>query len=415
MQFQLKGGSVIIQSQEGLKLILGELNFEMSQCQNKDFKSGVQLDNIALKTLHNESSILVTEKQGSVFEYAMEKNVDSLVIDGQLRPITIIYTAALVKIAREIKSIKRVDESLKAETLEKIEKISDQYSDRLQFLLENALKVQLNLKIDSPKLVLPLKSSQDESECWVLKVEQVHVYSKEEQQSDYYDRFELELRRLNFSQGDVSVIENYNMKLQVGKLKASIKEHLGGEHATVVSEVRLNPIELRLNEKIYHDLIYLPEIVYPRQNEQQTLELLQFQKQDILRDQIKAGWVKKRGGHLLIWHDTYCIFSAGYLHFYDYETGLMANSSVYIKNSTIEPVDDNQLYAFKISNRYDVCYLGCVSKQEIQDWITILDQKIKDYATQSQYLDMIDQDKHETKKTKTVSFDLKLQLTKCYV
>lgn len=99
----------------------------MSQCQNKDFKSGINLKDIELKMLNNENSILTSKNTENVFKYLLQKNVESLIIKAELKPITILYTAGLIKIIREVKGIKRVNENLKAETLEKIEKISDSY------------------------------------------------------------------------------------------------------------------------------------------------------------------------------------------------------------------------------------------------------------------------------------------------
>jgi hypothetical protein len=105
----------------------------------------------------------------------VEKRGGTLVLRGEVAPVTLVYSPAIISIVRDMKNIQSVEETLKSDTWERLEKISDKTSSRVSFLLESAIEVEMDFLVRTPKLVVPLKGENES--CWVVAIEELHVRS----------------------------------------------------------------------------------------------------------------------------------------------------------------------------------------------------------------------------------------------
>jgi hypothetical protein len=66
----------------------------------------------------------------------------------------------------------------------------------------------------------------------------------------------------------LSVLREYTLKLRLAKLKNSVKDLVqGGGNPLLRVSASLPNMHLTLNEKLYRDLIYIPEAIFPPQTE----------------------------------------------------------------------------------------------------------------------------------------------------
>ena len=108
------------------------------------------------------------------------------------------------------------------------------------------------------------------------------------------------------------------------------------------------------------------------------------------------------------------ILSGGYLYLYENETSLMPIKFVYIKNGQIKRMgkseEDQEEFAFTLDNRYDSCILACDDDSNLVSWMEVLNVKIKEYATEEEYIKLKEEeldsalvDKHRNKNQLDIS------------
>jgi hypothetical protein len=119
------------------------------------------------------------------------------------------------------------------------------------------------------------------------------------------------------------------------------------------------------------------------------LEQYQAEKMAIWKQATKKGWIKRRGDTIRMWSRSFMVLSGGYLYLYDTETALMHTQTVYIKNAVIKPLaQEEEEYAYTLENRYDGCHLAFESAQAASEWTQELARKIREYATEDEYIKM---------------------------
>lgn len=79
------------------------------------------------------------------------------------------------------------------------------------------------------------------------------------------------------------------------------------------------------------------------------------------------------------------VFNGGYLYFYTGRKKLKYHQKIYVKNSTLSPIE-NEEFSFSIQNRYEKCSLRCKTQEEYDSWNTILKEKITEFQSYKQYL-----------------------------
>lgn len=97
------------------------------------------------------------------------------------------------------------------------------------------------------------------------------------------------------------------------------------------------------------------------------------------------------------------VFNGGYLYFYTGRKKLKYHQKIYVKNSTLSPIE-NEEFSFSIrknikkslktilisffikENRYEKCSLRCKTQEEYDSWNTILKEKITEFQSYKQYL-----------------------------
>jgi hypothetical protein len=142
VSFTLRGGSITIASKtkDGLRLQMNDVRFNLLQLHNRDFNTKFFLGSVGLNLLPENNAICFHPSvQRQFFDVEVEKRGDCLIFNGEIQPVNIIYSPTIILIIRDMKNIKTVEETLKSDTWERLEKISDTTQSRVNFLLESAI------------------------------------------------------------------------------------------------------------------------------------------------------------------------------------------------------------------------------------------------------------------------------------
>ena len=92
----------------------------------------------------------------------------------QTEPFQCIYNMVVVERLTDFLQTQVVEESLKTKTRDKIEAIQDQTYSKVESLMENEIKIDLDVRLGNFVLILPFSNARL-NECWVMKLGNLHL------------------------------------------------------------------------------------------------------------------------------------------------------------------------------------------------------------------------------------------------
>lgn len=135
-------------------------------------------------------------------------------------------------------------------------------------------------------------------------------------------------------------------------------------------------------------------------HDKDRLESLKREKDELWSQKSHEGLVRRRNSTVNNWEEYYAVLSGAYLYFYKNKRELKFVSKVFIKNSKVEINGD----ILEVANRYEECALRAGSLAELEAWKDALDDKIKQYATNVQLIELYEKSASKEDERKELKF-----------
>ncbi|EAR90561.2 PH domain protein (macronuclear) [Tetrahymena thermophila SB210] len=376
--------------------------------QNNSYK----VINILSPTIQNSKNPLIEFKMTSK---PLETPHIDQVIDIKMRSIRADYNPYLVIRAVQFFDVKVKDDQLKQKAKDKIAEQIEKKQSSLSETMKNASVLKLKIDLESPVIVLPFKTDGSlTNECWVLNLGNLSVYTLEDIlkptlpiQMKVFDMFSISLSKIKLSYfpsieyynnyianlSDLLMniqspaekryfhtIEEFSIKVRIIMVKGPAQGKVNRPNMQIKGGI--DQINLKLKPSIYKKLLKLGQcFAVPdeekRRNSLQTLDQVELEKNLLLKNSTKIGIIYKRGNALKTWEKYNGILSGGYLYLFENPKDLKPVEYIWVKNSTITPMDENLVgfnSAFNVKNRYVDAYFACEKSNLSQQWMEAIDQ-----------------------------------------
>ncbi|KAL4462680.1 hypothetical protein ABPG74_000510 [Tetrahymena malaccensis] len=357
------------------------------------------------------------------------------VIDIKIRSVRFNYDPHLVLRLTQFFDIQIKDEQLKQSAQEQI---SDQIQNQ-QFSLQDRMKndtvLKFNFDLDSPVIVIPLKSNGATSnEAWIvnlgnLKIETIEDVLKpnlpfeikaldmykiqlSKTKLTYFESIEIYNNYLNQNKSEqilensannsqfYHTIDDFSINLSATLVKQPAQGKIEKvifliqqnfiknlyQQANILIQGGIEQINFRINSHIYKKLLSIGDCFEIPIDElklcrKQTLEQVEQKKNVLLNRSIKSGIIFKRGKTLKKWVRYNGVLSGGYIYLFSNPFDLQPQEAIWVKNSILTRVDENLVgfkNAFSVKNKYTDIYFACEKETATNSWI----QNIEKIRTQ---------------------------------
>ncbi|KAL4505260.1 hypothetical protein ABPG72_016327 [Tetrahymena utriculariae] len=348
------------------------------------------------------------------------------VIDIKIRSVRFNYDPHLVLRLTQFFDIQIKDEQFKQTAQEQI---SDQIQNQ-QFSLQDRMKndtvLKFNLDIDSPVIVIPLKSNGITSnEAWVVnlgnlkintiedvlkpnlpfEVKALDMYNMQLSKTKltYFQSIEVYNNYINsrkseeirdqsaINQQFYNTVDDFSINLNATLVKQPAQGKI--EKANILIQGGIDKINLRMSPIIYKKLLNIGDcfeipIDELKLSRQQTLEQVEQEKMVLLNRSIKSGIIYKRGKTIKTWVRYTGVLSGGYIYLFSNSNALKPSEAVWVKNSIITRVDGSfvdfkNAFAFSVKNKFTDIFLACTKEETTNSWIENI-EKIRTIIPKSQ-------------------------------
>jgi hypothetical protein len=171
----------------------------------------------------------------------------------------------------------------------------------VDYILNSAIKLNLQLDVASPILILPFTMNNDaKSECWIINLGNLRM-STGDSGVAYYDCYNIQLMQTQFqyfpsieyyysykesepSELIYSVVETDTIAFRLHRLKKSLK---GLPDVPVLKvEGDLPPMHLNLTVYLHGHMLQISRLLFPANSDNEQIEILQNEKNAILANKV---------------------------------------------------------------------------------------------------------------------------------
>ena len=106
-----------------------------------------------------------------------------------------------------------------------------------------------------------------------------------------------------------------------------------------------------------------------KRNRNQTLDEVELEKKNLLKNSQKSAIIFKRGNAIKTWEKFNAVLSNGYVYLFASPKDLKPVEYFWVKNSVITKLDENLVgfqNAFNVKNKYTDVYFACEKEKASQ-------------------------------------------------
>jgi len=234
--------------------------------------------------------------------------------------------------------------------------------------------VKINVKMESPYMIIPLNSigRRDNPACWFVNFGEFSFMTNEgflkknlSQEERIYDNFLIKLaemrviyfpsmdllkNQLNFDKLDEKkvfpLLSNINIEVNLKKIKKNFQEILK-EKPEIVLDVGLNRLEVDINNFMFQEILYL-------QSYFTSVDRKEFQSKLVSRNKLnenaeKIGKISKKRSYFQAWTEYFAILSKGKIYLFEKTTDLRYSSVIHVYNAILIASKEQNKNCFTVS------------------------------------------------------------------
>ena len=362
------------------------------------------------------------EYNHSIYEIKVIRNREGSLVDFEIdivvEPMYFYYRALLQRIIKSFTSLgNSSSEELKLTAWDKFYLAKENTKEKIQSTLLKTTNV-LRCVINSPKVILPFSQNNDmRTPAYVLRVgnlklslnkenlnEPIYKYmnlSIQGTQLQYFEsmnlwqRYEKDSIRVSLKDDKLfnglnkevfNVIEELDIGFKVGQRIRNITETTENKEdlAEFIVEGKISDIKINMTAEKYNSIINFNKMI-EISDQDFVSKIMMNEKNEILNNSSKTGFLRKRGDRLEYWNKQFVILSGSYLYFYheDFEQVEDYESWFYLKDAYVDLYEEGEDLEniFYLSNNDNPIYLYASDEESMKSWIKEIRERIFEIKT----------------------------------